>query len=155
MKAAATRGHTGMMTDDGLGDGTGVGTSAQTGSWGGVSAWFSLFTSTGTLLCCALPALMVSLGAGAALAGLVSAVPGLVVLSEYKEWVFGMSAVMLALGGVAQWRNRFAPCPIDPAQRDACMKTRRVSAWVYAVSVALFASGVVFAFVLPWLAFVE
>jgi cation transport ATPase len=101
-----------------------------------LSAWLSLFTSTGTLVCCALPALMVSLGAGAALAGLVSAVPGLILFSEYKEWVFGVGTVMLALGGVAQWRSRFAPCPIDPARRDACVKTRRVSAWVYGASVA-------------------
>lgn len=122
---------------------------ANYSAWDGLSAWLALFTSTGTLLCCALPALMVSLGAGAALAGLVSAVPGLVLLSEYKEWVFGVSAAMLALGGVMQWRNRFAPCPLDPALRDACLKMRRVSAWVYAVSVALFATGVVFAFILP------
>ena len=31
----------------------------------------SLFTSVGTLLCCALPALLVTLGMGAALAGFV------------------------------------------------------------------------------------
>ena len=30
--------------------------------------WFSIFTSASTLLCCALPALLVALGAGAALA---------------------------------------------------------------------------------------
>jgi hypothetical protein len=126
-------------------------TSVTSNAWDRLSAWLSLFTSTGTLVCCALPALMVSLGAGAALAGLVSAVPALILLSEYKEWVFGVGAVMLALGGVAQWRGRFAPCPIDRAQRDACLKTRRVSAWVYGVSVALFATGVFFAFVLPCL----
>jgi len=31
-------------------------------------AFLSLFTSTGTLVCCALPALLVSLGAGAVMA---------------------------------------------------------------------------------------
>lgn len=115
------------------------------------SAWFSLFTSSGTLVCCALPALLVSLGAGAALAGLVATVPSLVVLSEYKEFVFGFCAFMLAISGYMQWRNRYAPCPIDPALAAACTKTRRVSAWVYGVSVAIFVTGGFFAFILPLL----
>ena len=38
-------------------------------------ACLSLFTSTGTLICCALPALLVSIGAGAVMAGLIEAVP--------------------------------------------------------------------------------
>ena len=116
-----------------------------------LTAWFSLFASTGTLVCCALPALFVSLGAGAALAGLVASVPGLVVLSEHKEFVFGFCAFMLAISGYLQWSNRSAPCPIDPAQRDACLKARQLSAWVYAVSVAIFATGAFFAFFLPLL----
>jgi hypothetical protein len=114
-----------------------------------LTAWFSLFTSTGTLVCCALPALLVSLGAGAALAGLVATVPSLVVLSEYKEFVFGFCAIMLVISGTMQWRNRFAPCPIDPALAGACTKTRRVSLWIYGVSVAIFMTGAFFAFVLP------
>lgn len=116
-----------------------------------LTAWFSLFTSTGTLVCCALPALFVSLGAGAALAGLVATVPSLVVLSEYKEFVFSFCAFMLVISGYMQWSNRYAPCPIDPAQRDACLKTRRMSAWVYGVSVAIFVTGAFFAFILPFL----
>jgi len=113
------------------------------------SAWFSLFTSSGTLVCCALPALLVSLGAGAALAGLVAAVPSLVVLSEYKEFVFGFCAVMLTISGYMQWRNRFAPCPIDPVLAAACTKTRRASSWIYGASVAIFVTGGFFALVLP------
>jgi hypothetical protein len=50
-----------------------------------------------------------------------------------------------------QWRGRSAPCPIDPALRDACLKTRRTSARVYLASVALFALGGWFAFVQPLL----
>ena len=41
----------------------------------------SLFTSLGTLLCCALPSLFVAIGAGAVLAGLISNMPFLIVLS--------------------------------------------------------------------------
>ena len=45
------------------------------GLWG---AFGALLASSGTLVCCVLPAVMVSLGAGATLAGLVTAVPQLI-----------------------------------------------------------------------------
>lgn len=115
------------------------------------SSFLSLFTSGGTLVCCALPALMVSLGAGAAMAGLIGAFPQLIWLSEHKVPLFSLAAAMLAAAGVMQWRARSLPCPADPALARACMRTRRVSAWLYGVSVAMFSVGVLFAFVLPML----
>lgn len=117
---------------------------APSGKWLTV---LTLFTSTGTLLCCALPALLVALGAGAALSTLVAVVPGLVWVSEYKEMVFGAAGVMLVASGWLQWRARFAPCPIDPAQRDVCLRTRQTSARVYVASVLVYAIGGWFAFV--------
>jgi len=114
-----------------------------------LSAWLSLLASSGTLVCCALPALLVMLGAGAALSGLVAAVPQIVWLSEHKGWVFGTASVLMGAGGVLQWRNRTAPCPLDPALRAACLRTRRWSLVVYGVSLLLLAIGAAFAFVLP------
>lgn len=109
----------------------------------------ALLASGGTLVCCALPALLVAVGAGAVLSSLVSALPGLVWISENKSWVFGAAAAMLAAAGVAQMKARRAPCPADPALRSACESTRRASAIVYGISVALFAVGGWFAYVLP------
>src|SRR3990170_2333314 len=60
---------------------------------------------------CAQPAVMVALGAGAALAGLVTAVPQLIWLSEHKAAVFGLAFVMLGLSGALLWRARRLPCP--------------------------------------------
>ena len=57
----------------------------------------TLLASGATLVCCVLPALLVSIGARATLVGLVSAFPQLVWLSERKIWVFG-SAVEEVLG---------------------------------------------------------
>lgn len=111
----------------------------------------SLFASSGTLVCCALPALLVSIGAGAALSGLVSTFPQIVWLSEHKVAVFGFATAMMAVGGWLQWRNRTAPCPIDPALREACLRTRKVSLRVYVASLALLLIGAWFAFVMPWL----
>jgi len=119
------------------------------------SAWLALAASSSTLVCCALPALLVTLGAGAALSGLVSVFPQIVWLSEHKGTVFGLSLALMLAGGVLQWRNRTAPCPVDPALRDACLHTRRWSLRVYGASVLLMAMGAWFAFVQPWLSAVE
>lgn len=111
----------------------------------------SLFASSSTLICCALPALLVALGAGAALASLVSVFPHLVWLSEHKEALFVGAGLAMAASGALQWRNRNAPCPTDPALRRACLKTRRTSLRVYGFSVLVYAVGGWFAFVQPWL----
>ena len=112
----------------------------------------SLFATSGTLVCCAIPALLVALGAGAALSSLVTVFPQVVWLSEHKEVVFALAGLMMTGSGVLQWRSRHAPCPTDPALRDACQRTRKVSLRVYLVSLAFFVIGAWFAFVQPWLA---
>jgi hypothetical protein len=113
-----------------------------------LSAWFSLFASSGTLVCCALPALFVALGFGAAFAGLVEAVPQMVWLSEHKGAVFAIGAVMLTIAGYLQWRARFDPCPVDPRLAAACMSGRRWSRRIFLLAVVIYAIGAFFAFVL-------
>ncbi|TWO72956.1 hypothetical protein FN976_01555 [Caenimonas sedimenti] len=115
------------------------------------SAVASLFASSGTLVCCAIPALLVALGAGAALSSLVSVFPQVVWLSEHKEELFLVAGLMMAVAGWLQWRARNAPCPVDPALRSACLRTRTASRRVYLGSVALYLVGGWFAFVQPWL----
>ena len=109
-------------------------------------AVLSLFTSTGTLLCCALPALLVSLGMGAVMAGLIETVPQIVWLGKHKPAVFGVAAVVLAAAGALQWRARSLPCPIDPVKARACSRLRTFSWIVWWLSVALFCVGGFFAF---------
>ena len=106
----------------------------------------SLFTSTGTLICCALPALLVAIGAGAALAGLVSTVPQLIWLSTYKVQVFAVAGVLLLVTGVIQWKIRNAPCPADPNLAASCMRMRSINKWVFILSVLIYAVGFFFAF---------
>lgn len=113
------------------------------------SSLISLFASTSTLICCALPALLVSLGAGAALASLVAVFPQIVWISEHKEVIFLISSGLMVAGGVLQWRNRFAPCPTEPSLRNACLKTRRTSLRIYLVSLVLLLVGGWFAFIQP------
>ena len=58
----------------------------------------SLFTSLGTLICCALPALMVTLGMGATLAGIITTIPSITLISNYKEYVFIVSGILIFFG---------------------------------------------------------
>jgi hypothetical protein len=108
--------------------------------------FLSLFTSLSTLLCCALPALFVALGFGAAFAGLVSAAPGLIWISANKLWFFSIGAILLAAGGLLQWRARYEPCPLDPELARACTSARRISFGLYVFSLVIYLVGAFFAF---------
>lgn len=107
----------------------------------------TLFASFSTLVCCALPALFVSLGAGAALVGLLNAVPQLVWVSQHKVAVFAVAAILLAASGVARYLNRNAPCPIEPEQAETCKRLRRASNIMFYFSIMVYAIGFFFAFV--------
>lgn len=109
----------------------------------------ALLASSATLVCCVLPAVLVALGAGATLAGLVTAVPQLVWLSEHKRLVFGSAAALLLVSGIALWYARNLPCPADPAAARACRRLRSVSVLLFWLALASFALGAAFAFVIP------
>jgi uncharacterized iron-regulated membrane protein len=108
----------------------------------------SLFTSLGTLFCCALPALFVVLGAGAALAGLLSNAPYLIMLSKYKVLLFLISGSLMIISGYLIWRSRNAPCPADPMKARACKRLRIASLAIYFFSVTIYAIGFFFAFII-------
>jgi hypothetical protein len=114
-----------------------------------VFPFLTLFTSSATLVCCALPALLVSLGLGAVMAGLASNVPGLIWVSEHKAQVFIAAGVALLVNGIWLYKQRNAPCPIDPELRDACLTGRKFSNRVYFVSVFIFLLGAFFAYIAP------
>jgi uncharacterized iron-regulated membrane protein len=109
----------------------------------------TLLASSATLLCCVLPAVLVSLGAGAALVGLVSAVPQLIWLSEHKALVFGIAGVMLVLSAAVLWSARRLPCPTDPQLARSCMRLRTLSNRLWTVAALAYAVGAIFAFLLP------
>ncbi|MCC4118171.1 hypothetical protein LLG90_22725 [Aromatoleum toluclasticum] len=108
--------------------------------------WFSLLLSTGTLVCCALPILLVSFGLGAAFASLIAAFPVLVALAEHKAWVFGLSAVLLATAGYSTFRPGRS-CPPDPALAARCERAHRLSVWVFCVALSAWGIGFITAYV--------
>jgi len=109
----------------------------------------ALLASSATLVCCVLPAVLVSLGAGAALVGLVSAVPQLIWLSEHKTLVFGVAAALLLISGVMLWNARRLPCPTDPQLARSCTRLRALSNRLWIVAAIAYGVGAVFAFLLP------
>lgn len=94
---------------------------------------------------------MVSLGAGATLAGLVGAFPQLVWLSAHKPLVFVSAALLLLASGFALRHARRLPCPAEAKLATACQRLRRISGVLFGLAVLAFMVGTAFAFVLPWL----
>ncbi len=109
--------------------------------------YVSLFGSVGTLLCCALPALLVLLGLGATVAAFLSGMPWLVTLSRNKALVFAGAAVMIAANGYLVFRvGPRQPCA--PGQEAACAAVNRRSRAIFWVSAAIYLTGFLIAYAL-------
>lgn len=119
---------------------------------GRLLSYTSLFTSFGTLVCCALPSVLVLVGLGATVASFLTAVPWLVTLSRHKEWVFAISGVLIALNFVYMYqlaprlRSTGEACPTDEA--TACSAADTVSRAVLWASAVIYLVGFFAAFVL-------
>lgn len=113
---------------------------------GALLSYLSLFTSLGTLLCCALPSLLVLLGLGATAASFLTAVPWLVALSRHKQWVFLIPGLLIGVSFLYSYR--IAPrlkaqgdaCSLEegPPACDTATRLSRVALWI---SVAIYAVG--------------
>tara|TARA_B100001059_G_scaffold233388_1_gene273324 strand:- start:13 stop:390 length:378 start_codon:yes stop_codon:yes gene_type:complete len=109
----------------------------------------TLFASSSTLVCCALPALFVLLGAGATFASIVNFFPQLIVISQYKISISIFTGIILIIAGALIKKSSLLPCPTDPHLRDTCIKTRKRSKAIYLTSVAIFLFASFFTYILP------
>ena len=110
----------------------------------------SLFTSVSTLLCCALPSLLVAMGMGAVVAGMVSDFPALIWLSKYKEWTFLTAGILI---GFNFWlfygRKRDQVCEIDEYGNETpCDTAARWSKIILWISFGLYLLGLFSAYLL-------
>lgn len=108
-------------------------------------AWLTLFTTMGTIVCCALPITLVAFGMGATMASLVSSVPFLVTLSQHKMLVFTISGAMLILSRWILYRPG-RTCPTEPKLAELCRKAEKWNRRVLWISVSLWCIGFFAAF---------
>ena len=113
--------------------------------------FFSLFASIGTLVCCALPSLLVLIGLGASVASLLSSMPWLLTLSRHKAATFAVAGVLLA----AAWAHRTliahrlaAPEACSTEAAGACDRAASVGLRLLWVSTTLYALGAFVAYAL-------
>jgi mercuric ion transport protein len=101
--------------------------------------YFSLFGSFSTLICCALPSVLVLLGMGTTVASLLSAAPWLVNLSKHKIWTFSIAGVLIAMSFVMTYliaprlRQGEVCDANDPATCGEVSKISRVILWGSAI----------------------
>ena len=111
--------------------------------------FLSLFASSSTLICCALPSLFVVIGAGASFASLITVFPFLIVLSQYKLYITMFALVMIIFVFFVNYRTYHMPCPADPELGRLCMQTRKQSRYIYYISVVLFIFATIFTYIIP------
>ncbi len=102
--------------------------------------WVTLFITSGTLLCCALPILLVSLGFGAIVASLNYNIPGLVFLAEHKYWTLTLSALLLLFLAWVIWRPNQS-CPTDPELAARCETAKRWNQRIFWLSTTIWGFG--------------
>ena len=116
------------------------------------AVWASLAASLGTLVCCALPSLLVLLGFGTTVAAAVSVAPWLVVLSQNKAWVFLAAGLLIA--GSRLYSEYVTPrVALEGASCPPALG--RLTRAVWWTSVGVYAAGFFVAFalgpILTWL----
>ena len=107
----------------------------------------SLFTSFGTLICCALPALLVTLGMGASLSSVISFFPWITIISDFKLIIFVISGSLIFLALIFQLRTKYLPCPADPKKAKLCQNLRKISWVLLYLSLCMYFFGFFFAFI--------
>ena len=112
-------------------------------------ATLALLFCSSTLMCCALPAALVMIGAGSVLASLLSWLPAMVILSEQKLLVFGIAGISLIMTAFALKQSSRMPCPLDPSLSRRCRRRLSQGRRLYVLSCTAFIIGIFFAYVLP------
>ena len=113
--------------------------------------YFTLFSSFSTLICCALPSVLVLLGMGTTVASLLSAAPWLVSLSRHKIWTFSIAGVLIAMSFVMTYL--IAPLVREGEVCDAndpatCGEVSRASRAILWGSAAMWSCGFFVAYLL-------
>lgn len=117
----------------------------------------SLFTSFSTLLCCALPTLLVILGLGWVVATTINTFPFLITLSKNKGWMFLIAFLFISVNFYLVYGRKNKVCKMsDKIQDNPCdiaSKWNKIILWI---SVIIWTIGFIVAFLLfPFLKYLR
>ena len=106
----------------------------------------ALLASSGTLVCCALPIILVSVGLGSVVAALNVQLPFLSSLAEYKFWIFMLSGGLLLLSAWQLYSTRNT-CPADPKLAAACVRVKSITSKLFIGAAVIWVIGFIAAYI--------
>jgi hypothetical protein len=109
--------------------------------------FFGLFTSISTILCCALPIILVTLGMGAVFASLTASFPFITWLAERSLYLFAIATALLLIGGYFIFIKP-QTCPADKKLAKICNKTKKFNKIIWWISVIILAISFFFKYIL-------
>lgn len=109
--------------------------------------FFGLFTSVSTILCCALPIILVTLGIGAVFANLTASLPFITWLAERSLYLFTIATNLLLIGGYFIFIKP-QTCPADKKLAEICNKTKKFNKIVWWMSIIILAISFFFKYIL-------
>jgi len=110
-----------------------------------VISFFSLFGSSATLICCALPASIAAIAGGAAVVSLISNFPILVTISHYKIWIFAGAGLLLIFNGIMTLKPRGKiACSITGGK--GCEIASKFQKFMFWFSLSIYSIGAFMAF---------
>ncbi len=98
--------------------------------------YISLFTSTSTLMCCALPSLLVVLSLGGALASFYSKYPIIGIFGEYSNTIFIIAGLLILFNVILLVRSQKTTC--DITNREACTSSKSLSKYILLFSIVIY-----------------
>jgi mercuric ion transport protein len=110
-------------------------------------SFFTLFGSTGTLICCVLPAVVATIAGGAAVSSLISVFPWIIPLSQHKIWIFLVAGILIVLNGILVFSpsKKKQACPADG---NGCEVTGRFRKRMFWASAIIYGIGFAFSYLL-------
>lgn len=109
--------------------------------------FFGLFTSISTILCCALPIILVTLGMGAVFASLTASFPFITWLAEKSIYLFAIATILLLIGGYFIFIKP-GSCPADKKLAEMCNKTKKFNKIIWWLSVIILTISFFFKYIL-------
>lgn len=98
--------------------------------------FLGLFTSISTILCCALPIILVTLGMGAVFASLTTNFPFITWLAERSVYLFFIATILILISGYFIFIKP-QTCPTDKKLAKICNKTKIINKIIWFVSVII------------------